>query len=557
MKLVIVETPAQAKILTDALGDGWRVEPCDGFVRDLPTDKLGIDVDDDFRPTFAVVPGKGNLVRRLMKAIRESEAVYAATPPTLAGEAMAWQALALSSDAKDKPIYRVTLPALTLDTIRAAFAAPRPLDIHLVEAEVTQRIINRVIGWSVSAGVRKAVGVKMALTYYGMVALRLVAAHEAQIAAQPPETRWHASVTFERDGTSFTAQVLNGKGAPLALRNAEQAAQLETLLKQGMFRVDGTGQALKAHPAPDALTPPMLIELAERDLALSPERVLTLVETLYEAGWTTHPDSSTPLTDVSAAAQAYIRREFGMDYAVPDVVVSSGIAPTDISRVPEDLPSDGAALYSLVWKYFIAAHMPPAQERIMAARILVGSTAGNSYPLELRATAKLLYADGWRRILPSTASDEVLPFLRQGDELHPAQIAVDTVTNEAPSGYTAVSLIRALTQLGTDEGAAAWALDALRAAEVIVAADSSLVLTESGIALAAYLTETFGDLTSPQYAAGLNAEIAHIAAGELSRLDVLHAFWSRFGAALRPTPAPSSRTVGEHKPVVLRPAEEV
>lgn len=556
MKLVIVETSAQAKILTDALDDGWRVEPCNGFVRDLPPDKLGIDVDDNFRPTFAVLPGKGNLVRRLMKAIRESEAIYAATPPTLAGEAMAWHALALSPDAKDKLIYRVPLPALTPATIRAAFAAPRPLDIHLVEAEVTQRIINRVIGWSVSARVRKVVGVKMALTYNGMAALRLVAAHEAQIAAQPPETRWHASVTFERDGMSFTAQVLNAKGAPLALRNAEQAAQLETLLKQGMFWVDGTGQALKAHPAPNALPLSTLIELAERDLALPPKRVLALVETLYEAGWITDPDA-TPLSEASAAAQAYIRREFGMDYAVPDVVVSSGIAPTDISRVPEDLPSDGAALYALVWKYFIAAHMPPAQERIMAARILVGSTAGNSYPLELRATAKLLYADGWRRILPSAASDEVLPFLRQGDELHPAQIAVDTVTNEAPSGYTAVSLIRALTQLGTDEGAAAWGLDALRAAEVIVAADSSLVLTESGIALAAYLTETFGDLTSPHYAAGLNAEIAQIAAGELSRLDVLHAFWSRFGAALRPTPAPSSRTVGEHRPVVLRPAEEV
>ncbi|GIK27921.1 MAG: DNA topoisomerase 1 [Chloroflexota bacterium] len=556
MKLVIVETPAQAKILTDALGDGWRVEPCDGFVRDLPTDKLGIDVDDDFRPTFAVVPGKGNLVRRLMKAIRESEAVYAATPPTLAGEAMAWQALALSPDAKDKPIYRVTLPALTPDTIRAAFATPRPLDIHLVEAEVTHRIINRVIGWSVSAGVRKAVGVKMALTHNGMVALRLVAAHEARIAAQPPETRWHASVTFERDGTSFTAQVLNGKGAPLALRNAEQAAQLETLLKQGMFWVDGTGQALKAHPAPDALTPPMLIELAERDLALSPERVLTLVETLYEAGWITHPDS-TPLTEVSTAAQAYIRREFGMDYAVPDVVVSSGIAPTDISRVPEDLPSDGAALYSLVWKYFIAAHMPPAQERIMAARILVGSTAGNSYPLELRATAKLLYADGWRRILPSTVKDEVLPFLRQGDELHPAQIAVDVVSSDATSGYTAASLIRALAQLGTDEDTVVRAFDTLCAAEAVVVADGKLALTESGVVLAAYLTSTFNELTSPNYAAELITEINRIAAGERSRIDVLHAFWSRFGAALRPTSSPSPLTVGEHKPVVLRPAEEV
>ncbi len=137
MKLVIVETPAQAKILTDVLGDGWRIEPCDGLVRDLPADKLGIEVDDDFRPTFAIVPGKGNRVRRLMKAIRESEAVYAATPPTHTGEAMAWQALALSPDAKEKSIYRVTLPALTPDAIRNAFAAPRPLNMRQVEAEVT------------------------------------------------------------------------------------------------------------------------------------------------------------------------------------------------------------------------------------------------------------------------------------------------------------------------------------------------------------------------------------------------------------------------------------
>src|SRR5690606_16396634 len=127
--------PAQAKTLTDALGDGWRVEPCSDFVRDLPADRLGIDVDNDFRPAFALVPGKSNRVRRLMKAIRESEAVYIATPPTLVGEAMAWNALALSPDINDQPIYRVILPALTPDTIHSAFSAPRPLDMRLVEAE--------------------------------------------------------------------------------------------------------------------------------------------------------------------------------------------------------------------------------------------------------------------------------------------------------------------------------------------------------------------------------------------------------------------------------------
>ncbi|KXK49427.1 MAG: DNA topoisomerase I [Chloroflexi bacterium OLB13] len=312
---------------------------------------------------------------------------------------------------------------------------------------------------------------------------------------------------------------------------------------------------MKAHPAPDALTLPTLIETAEHDLALPPERTLTLVETLYEAGWITHPDGA-PLTGASEAAQAYIRREYGTDYVAPDAVVTAGIVPTDLNRIPEDLPGDGAALYALIWKHSIAAHMPPAQERIMAARILVGSAAGSSYPLELRATTKLLYADGWRRILPSPAKDEVLPFLRQGDELHPAQIAVDAVASEAPDRYTAASLLGALARLGADEGAAARALAALCAAEVIVAVEGKLTLTESGVTLAAYLASTFDELTSPKYAAELNADLDRIAVGERLRLDVLHAFWSRFGAALHPTPVSPSRTVGEHKPVVLRLAEE-
>lgn len=556
MNLVIVETSAQAKILTDALGDGWRIEPYAGFVRDLPTDKLGIDVNDDFRPTFTIVPGKGNLVRRLMKAIRDSEAVYVATSPNRVGEAMAWQVLALSLDAKDKPIYRVTLLALTPDAIRAAFDVPRLLDIQQVEAFLTGRIIDRLAGWGVNLHTRKTLGRTGALTYSGMVALRLLAERTAQIVAHTSETRWRASVTFERGGTSFTAPVLNAKGAPLVLRKEEQAAQLEALLKQGIFWVDETGQVMKARPTPDALTLTTLIETSERDLALSPERTLTLVETLYEAGWITHPDG-TPLPQASEAAQSYIRREYGTDYAVPNAIVHSGITPTDINRIPEDLPGDGTALYALIWKHFIAAHMPPAQERIMAARILVSSTAGSAYPLELRATAKLLYTDGWQRILPATAQDEVLPFLHQGDELHPTQIAVDTVTGEAPKRYTEASLLKDLSRLGTDESTTARALAALYTAEVMVATEGKLALTESGIALAAYLASTFDELTSPKYAVELNADLDRIAVGERLRLDVLHAFWSRFGAALRPTPVSPSRTVGEHKPVVLRPVEEV
>jgi len=554
MKLVIVETPSQAKKLTDILGEGWRVEPCSGLVRDLPTDQLGVEVDNDFRPTFTVAPGKGNLVRRLMKAIRESEAVYAATAPNREGEALAWHLLALSPAAKDKPIYRVLLHSLTLDAIRSAFAAPSPLDMNQIEAEMTERIVDRLVGWSVNAAARKTLGFKTALSYNGMVALRLLVERDHAIAAFTPETRWQAAVEFQFEGMTFTAQVLNTKGAPLALKSKDQADQLEALLKTGQFWVDKTGQALKSKPVPAALTLSELVETAHRELSLFPERALALLHTLYEAGWVTFPGSKSPQS-LSEMAQAFIRREFGTEYLAPDALVKAEIAPADVNREPEYLPGDGVALYALIWLEFIAAHMPPAQERIMAARILAGASKEKPYPLELRATAKLLYFDGWHRVVPTTAQDEVLPFLPEGTTLPPVTITVETVTHEPLDHFTEGTLASVLATIGMSAPSAARAVEQLQAAGYVTAEDDLLTLSESGRVIADYLAVSFADLTAPPYSAELNADIERIAAGQRERLNVLRAFWSRFGDALRP--APVVRAAVEHKPIVLRPVEEV
>jgi DNA topoisomerase-1 len=553
MKLVIVETPSQAKKLTDILGEGWRVELCSGLVRDLPTNQLGVEVDNDFHPTFAVVPGNGNLVRRLMKAIRESEAVYAATAPHREGEALAWHLLALSPDAKDKPIYRVLLHALTPDAIRAAFATPRPLDMQLIEANLTERIVDRLVGWSVNTAARKTLGFKTALSYDGMLALRLLAAKEAEITAFMPQPAWRTSVGFKHAGNYFTAHVMNAKGAPLLIANEEQIEQLETLLWDGTFWVDKTGQVMKTHPAPGTLTLRRLVETAAHDLVLPQDRILSLIETLYDAGWITHPDAELSVA-VSEAAHAYIRRKYGTDYVATDAVVTSGIEPADVNRVPETLPGDGAALYALIWNHFIAAHMPPAQERLIGVRILVGASLGKPYPLELRTTAALPYFDSWRRVLPPVAEAERLPPLNNGDELDLEEILAETVGSEPPPRYTSASLMDALVNSGLTVQEASTAIEGVVTAEY-VSGNDALTLTKNGRVLAGYLAAAFGDLTSPVYAAELKADIDRIAAGEQERLEVLHSFWARFGGTLRPTPA--VRIAAEHKPIVLRPAEEV
>src|SRR5690606_37075842 len=179
------------------------------------------------------------------------------------------------------------------------------------------------------------------------------------------------------------------------------------------------------------------------------------------------------------------------------------------------------------------------QKRIMSARVLVGATKGKPYPLELRATAKMLYFDGWHRLVPTLDEDEVLPFLPEGTTLLPKAISMEAVTNKPPAYFTEGLLVRALMSLGVTAPSAAHVIEQLQIASYTTVEGDHLTLTEAGRTAANDLIASFDDLTSPTYAAEINAEIAGIAAGERSRLDVLSTFWSRFGATLRPA-APSS-----------------
>jgi DNA topoisomerase-1 len=554
MNLVLVETPAQARRVRDALGDGWRVEPCYGSVRDLPINQLGIDVDNDFRPTFTVRVGKGNLVRRLMKALRECDAVYVATPSTREGEAMAYHLLALSRDTKDKPVYRVTFSALTPESIRAALADSRPLDLPQIEAHVAERTVDRLMGWGVNAAARQALGFQTQLSSAGLLALRLLADRAGRMANFTPTTQWHATVTFTAADLPFTALVLNPEGRPLPLQTDRQVAQLEALLKRGYYWVNQTGQALKTLPAPTPLTLPRLIEHATRTLHLPPKRALHLVNTLYDAGWITTPDAAVSPA-LQAAAETYIRREFGTEYLRNERPPATGFMPTDVSRQPEGLPGDGAAIYALIWQHFITAHMAAAQTKLLGATLLVGKAPGQPYPLELRTLAALRYFEGWQRLLPTDFSDSVLPILTRGQLLRPEQVTIEQLSSPPQTSYDEVELVGTLIACGLPIQQAVEAVDQLRAASYI-AGETALSLTEVGQTLANYLVANFGELVAPAFAREWTAELARVASGERQRVDALRAFWQRFGGLLRSTPSIPTVVV-QHKPVVLRPVEEV
>lgn len=545
MNLMLVETPAQAKRLSDLLGSEWRIEACHGWLRDLPADRLGVDLKDDFRPTFAVQPSRAVLLRRLLRAIQRAEAVYAATPPTRHGEAMAWHLLALSPDVKDKPVYRVELRALTEDAVRDAITNSRSLDLQQVEAAITQRILDRLTAFGIAAQADKRVGSRPNLPAAALIALRVLAAY------RPPVRCWTANVSFIADGMTLDAQVCNPKGRPLRLHSQEQADQLKRLLSAGVFWAAKSVQGKQPTAAPGILTLPALMAEASRELGLKPGRTLHLLDLLYTMGWINHPTTN-PLADQTPAAVGHIVAHYGRPYLGHTLPTREGIGPTDVARLPESVPGDGAALYGLIWRRFVAAHMAPAIDRVWTAAVQIGASQDKPYPVVLRLTASQPFFEGWRRVFMGeipAGTPPVLPSLTDGQTLEAAQVRLTERTTPPLDESAALALLSAF---GMDIPTAADALTTLRAADLL--SDTSGVrLTEDGERWAAFLADHFGALTDPTAAAERAADLDRIAAGEITRSDVLTAFWTRFGPSLRPAKPAHPR---KHKPLLLHPITE-
>lgn len=236
MKLMIVESPAKAKRIAGYLGDDWKVEASRGHVCDLPPAELGVNVDDGFRPQFAVLPGKGNVVRRLVKAMRAADEVVLATDPDREGEAIAWHLLRLAGDLKGKPVHRVVFNAITETAVRAALDNPRPLDEALIEAQHARRVVDRLVGYLASPLACKALDGRLSAGRVQSVALRLIVEREREIEGFVPETYWTLRAVLNADGVQFEAKLHRLKDADVRFASREQAEKLVGLLREASWQ---------------------------------------------------------------------------------------------------------------------------------------------------------------------------------------------------------------------------------------------------------------------------------------------------------------------------------
>ncbi len=582
MKLLIVESPAKAKKIAGFLDDSWTVEACRGHVRDLPVYDLGVNVDAGFQPQYEILVGKTNLVKRLLKAIRQADAVYLATDPDREGEAIAWHLLQLAGNLKDKPVYRAVFNAITANAVKQALEEPRELDQALVDAQNARRIIDRLVGYLVSPVAVKALDKKtLSAGRVQSVALRLVVDREREIDAFEPETYWTIRALVDADGTQFEAKLHRLKGADARFSTRQHAASIVKRLQDAQLWVSKVGQTHKHRQPLPPFTTSSLQQAAAKGLGLSPDRVMGLAQTLYESGLITYhrTDGVAVAPEAQTVARDVIGREYGQDYlpATPPTYTAKtdhaqeaheAIRPTDINHLPDETATgDGAKLYALIWRRFIASQMNPALYTLTGILIHAGQTTDKPFPLAFQALGRTLIFDGFLRVYeePSddestTATETTLPLLKEGQPLGQANLTIDEGQTRPPSRFSEAGLIGALERYGVGRPSTyASMVSLIKDKGYVTLTKRQLIPTETGTTLGTFLTERFPQVFDVGYTARLEKALDRVATGDMQGQTVLSTFWRGFQPQLKTaTEHALAQVKARHtpKPLVLYPTED-
>jgi DNA topoisomerase-1 len=553
--LVIVESPAKAKTIERYLGAGYAVRASYGHVRDLPENpgkgKLGVDVDNDFAPEY-VVPDERTRrhVAAIARAAESADRIFLATDLDREGEAIAWH-VAEAARLPSAKVARVTFSEITEPAIRAAFAQPRGINRDLVDAQQTRRIVDRLVGYTLSPLLARKVRAGLSAGRVQSVAVRLVVEREREIRAFVAREYWTISATLVApDGSAFEADLVRIDGSKAEI--AAAAAAQEHVEALGVARptvVEVGTKRSRRGPAPPFTTSTLQQE-ASRKLGFSPRRTMAAAQRLYEGVAT--PDGQLGLitymrTDsVSIAAQAMsearevIARRFGAAYTMPKgrhfrarsrsaQEAHEAIRPTSLTRDPDSLADhlgrDEARLYRLIWQRTLASQMKEKELETTTVDLAAGRYG-------LRATATRTVFDGFSAVYTEGRDDgeeeaeRTLPPLRAGDEVEVAAVTPSQHFTEPPPRYTEASLVRALEENGIGRPSTyAATISTIVDRGYVTVRERRLHPEPVAEVVTDLLVTHFGEYVDPAFTARMEEELDEIARGERGWVPLLRDFY--------------------------------
>ncbi|MHB0879077.1 MAG: type I DNA topoisomerase, partial [Anaerolineae bacterium] len=558
-KLVIVESPAKARTIQRYLGRDFNVKASVGHVRDLLRSRLSVDVEQDFEPTYRVPNDKKAVVKELKAAVAGAPQVFLATDPDREGEAIAWHLMA-ATELDGARARRVVFHEITRDAIQHAFAAPREIDMNLVDAQQARRVLDRLVGYKLSPLLWQKVRSRLSAGRVQSVAVRLVVEREREITAFVPEEYWTIDASLRKvagEKDAFRARLQKINGEDLEITSGERAEAVTGELKGAAYSVAGVKLGTKRRSPSAPFITSTLQQEAARVLGFQAARTMRIAQQLYE-GVEIGPEGSTGLitymrTDsvnvaesALAEVRGFVRDRFG-DRFVPEQPVRyrtrskmaqeahEAVRPTSALRTPEEmahhLSKDQLALYRLIWRRFVASQMQPAVYDTIAVDVLARPVTGtNRYGL--RASGSHLQFPGFLVVFGDSAQKEdepLLPPLEQGEALKLLKLLPEQHFTEPPPRYTEASLIRELESKGIGRPSTYAAIISTIISRGYVERDRrTLMPTETAFVVNDLLVAQFPDVMDVGFTAQMEDRLDDVAAGKKQWVPVVADFYGPF-----------------------------
>lgn len=555
--LVIVESPAKVKTIKKFLGKNYEVVASNGHVRDLPKSQMGIDVEHDYEPKYITIRGKGDILAKLRKEVKKADKVYLATDPDREGEAISWHlSQALKLDGKN--VRRISFNEITQNAVKASLKQPRDIDMNLVNAQQTRRILDRIVGYKISPLLWAKVKRGLSAGRVQSVALRIICDREDEINAFIPEEYWTLDAKLKADGEKkpLTAKFHGDENGKLAITCREEADRIMDEIRGERFEVLEVKKGERVKKAPLPFTTSTLQQEASKTLNFPISKTMRIAQQLYEGvdvkgqgtvGLITYlrTDSVRISDEADADARAYIAQNYGEEFVATQTVTQKGgakiqdaheaIRPSDIARTPavvkESLSRDQFRLYQLIWKRFAASRMASAVYETTNVKIGAGK-------YRFGVAASKVSFEGFMSVYTSEddEKDTNNVLLKGIDE--DTKLTLDTFDEkqhftQPPANYTEASLVKTLEELGIGRPSTySPTITTLLGRRYIVKEAKNLYVTELGEVVNQIMKESFPSIVDEHFTANMESLLDSIGEGAVNWKTVVRNFYPDLEAAV-------------------------
>ena len=557
--LIVVESPTKVKTIKKFLGDNFNVVASMGHIKDLPKSKLGIDLENNFEPTYDLIEAKKKTIDELKKAAKNAENIYLAPDPDREGEAIAWH-ISEIVNAKNKNIYRVLFNDLTKKTVLEAINNPLELDFNKYEAQQARRILDRLVGYQISPILWDKVKRGLSAGRVQSVAVRMICEREDEINKFIPDEYWNLVAQFEGNNPPpFEAKLHKIDGKKAKVVNGEQAEQLTQTMKKTTFIVEKLEKKELKRSAPPPFTTSKLQQEASRWFRFSAKKTMMVAQKLYEGieigkdgsvGLITYmrTDSFRIADEAISAVRDYIKENYSADYlpSKPHTYKTAqkaqdaheAIRPSSMNYKPQDikeyLSSDQFKLYQLIWNRFTASQMNPAIFDQTTIDIGGANCIFRAQGQVLKFPGfTIVYTEGKDEKEEENGADKLLPEVKVKDTLKLLNLNSEQKFTQPPPRFSEASLVRELEEKGIGRPSTyANIISTIQDREYVRLDKGKFFPTEMGVTVTELLVKSFPSVLDMTFTADMENKLDMIEDGTSQRSDTLHDFYITFSQEL-------------------------